>query len=459
MIFALLLLNLCKRGSTSEIRLLTEIKNVKLYSVNLRTVLRWDPVYGSAAAYFVQYKILGDNQWQNITDCWGTFETSCDLTLETSKPENAYEYHIARVRAETASGPSKWTETDGFHPIFDINIDPPTVELTSRQHSISINIIAPLALLRAKFRISQSAKKGSKKKIQYIIIVSAITELQKTYVTDENMWNITNLTPGTCYCISAKIEVVHINKTSHPSKEQCITLEGVKTKEIILGSVVPAVAILFLACLSRIYCKLNKYASHPQIQLPSALNLPGEKPKKESCFKEKKIVVPFIYEKLETVKYILEVKLNNCSNEMWDNRYVSKIQLKEEYINEDYNMTAGNIELHNPTYIKCFDESNHTSVLPTQGTSSPSMQELEESLLQSLAKPKNAVVYANLNKPTQPHHLRLPCINKNESYANCSIVEDPFQGKWGLCLQGGDELQESYCATSVSYAGLSSTLE
>nr|XP_033794795.1 interleukin-20 receptor subunit alpha-like [Geotrypetes seraphini] len=455
MISALLLLYLCNYGSTSQISLPTQIKNLKLYSINLRTVLQWDPLNSTVAVYFVQFQLHGDLMWQNKTDCWGMNLTFCELTPEFSNPENAYEYHFARVQAETAGGLSNWTETNAFHPIIHTNIDPPELELTPQLDGISVHIIAPVDMLRAKFGMSQSGYKASKKKIKYTIILSSRTEPKKIYEADESVWNISSLTPGNQYCISATIELAHIKKESQPSKEQCITLQGNLMKKIILGSVVPAVAILLVACLFRIYCKLNKYASHPKMQLPSVLNLPGPESKKDGSFKDKEIVfIPSSYETMEIVKYILEEKLNNCITEVWNSRYVSTVQQKKGYTNEECRGTEGNSELTNLTYAMCIDEINHTSELASHGTSSASKHEFP-----FIAKLENAMLYVNQDKSTEWNSRRLPGMNENHAYINHSITEDPFQGKWGLCIQGEKGLQESHCATSVSYAGLSSTFQ
>ncbi|XP_030050968.1 interleukin-22 receptor subunit alpha-2 [Microcaecilia unicolor] len=212
---------------TSKIGLPAQIKNLKFYSTDLRTVLQWDPVNGTAAVYFIQFKIYGDPEWQNKTDCWGMPETFCDLTPEFSKLENVYEQHFAQVQAETAGGLSSWIETGAFCPNDDKNNDPPTLELTPQLHGISVHIIPSVATQQDMYGM---ASKASRKKLKYIITLSSTTESQKTYVANENVWNISNLTPGERYCISVKTKLEHIDKISQPSKEQCIKLQ-VNSKE------------------------------------------------------------------------------------------------------------------------------------------------------------------------------------------------------------------------------------
>uniref|UniRef100_A0A803JZ85 Fibronectin type-III domain-containing protein n=1 Tax=Xenopus tropicalis TaxID=8364 RepID=A0A803JZ85_XENTR len=205
----------------SVVQLTLNVVNVHFSSVNFQAFLHWDAIDRADAKYFVQYKVYGDWQWENKSDCWGQQDNWCNLTTVMLSTEHEYENNIARVKAETANESSKWEKSQRFHPVFDATIGPPAVTLKTRHTSILLNITVPWEVQQSKYL------KESVNKMHFRITVSQKdSEITIIQVTTSSTWNISNLTPWSQYCLGVLMNFPDIKKTSLPSSEQCVLLKG-----------------------------------------------------------------------------------------------------------------------------------------------------------------------------------------------------------------------------------------
>ncbi|XP_075450926.1 interleukin-22 receptor subunit alpha-2 isoform X2 [Ascaphus truei] len=362
--------------------------------------------------------VYGESQWENKTDCWGMLETWCNLTPEMSRPENKFEFNFARVKAVTANDSSKWKNTPRFHPFLDTNIGPPAVVLTPTLNSISVNITVPVMIRQSKYTMGKK-----KKKVHFIITVSSLSELSRTYDTTENIRNISNLTPGSSYCISVAIEFWYMKKTSSPSPEQCVTLEGTIAKEIYLGSVAAALGVFIVVCILAIYLILDKYVFHPKMQLPSNLILHGLELKAIVHREEARVFFPSTFESMELTKYVLEAKEN--SNEKSQNkRYISTEPWKKEYVNcRQREIDPGvlcdtTVELRNLTYVTNASENNVTVDDTNDGISAQCMYQHMERFTQPLEILDYSTCHEKQSYFNDQIAFEQQCMNKGEPHIN-----------------------------------------
>ncbi|KAM7340768.1 hypothetical protein ACRRTK_001383 [Alexandromys fortis] len=118
-------------------------RNVQFQSRNFHNILRWQPgsfFTGNGSVYFVQYKMYGQRQWKNKTDCWGTTALFCDLTNETL---DLYEPYYGRVMTARAGSYSAWSMTPRFTPWWETKLDPPAVTTVPVNGSLLVLLRAP----------------------------------------------------------------------------------------------------------------------------------------------------------------------------------------------------------------------------------------------------------------------------------------------------------------------------
>ncbi|XP_041420033.1 interferon alpha/beta receptor 1-like [Xenopus laevis] len=266
-----------------------------------------------------------------------------------SSTEHEYENNIARVKAKTANESSKWEKSQRFHPVFDATIGPPAVTLKTHHTSILLNITIPWEVQQSKYLID------SVNKNHFIITVShKDLEMPIIEITTNNIWNISNLTPWSQYCLSVLMNFPEIKKTSLSSSEQCVILKGVEAKGLITGSLVAAIVAFIVACFLGIYVALNRYVLNPKTRLPSNLILQGLNSNEIIHIGDKHIFMSSEYENTELDKYTLETKESDQESPLCK-RYISMEPCRNYYVNcmqsELHHSSDKAFQLRNPSYI------------------------------------------------------------------------------------------------------------
>ncbi|XP_041115335.1 interferon alpha/beta receptor 1a-like [Polyodon spathula] len=214
-------------------------QNVKIKSVNLRSVLHWDPVSTEATAYDVEYKLVDFHQWSAIKECASTNKTECDFT------DSIHHYYNVqlRVRARSGSNTSAWAETKQFCPLSHTELGPPGVKLEVESGVLYVSISDPL-----ENSTNQSLKyyyEQLKYQITYWKEREKMIELDPSPSTSVRL---EELEPGAMYCVEVKAveDYYHVNnQVGKPSKVDCKTIYDNSPTKVVVPVVLGAV-IIFL---------------------------------------------------------------------------------------------------------------------------------------------------------------------------------------------------------------------
>ncbi|XP_051880845.1 interleukin-22 receptor subunit alpha-2-like [Pristis pectinata] len=200
-----------------------EPQQVNFKSTDFYNVLQWQKGshYSNNAVYIVQYKMYGERQWNNKTECWKIRRTYCDLTQET---KHFMEPHFARVQAQTANGQSNWVMSERIIPFWETAVGPPRIKLIPQARSILVKLLIP----RTPFR----SKNGSwitldklYNDVEYLIEISSnlVDNRSELYTATGITLNIRNLKPKTTYCVRAQIKIPIFSKVSEYGGKKCVT--------------------------------------------------------------------------------------------------------------------------------------------------------------------------------------------------------------------------------------------
>ncbi|XP_076015120.1 interleukin-22 receptor subunit alpha-2 [Genypterus blacodes] len=134
---AALLGSLCACLTTQVV--LPRPAHVRFESVDYRNVVLWTPASnGTALLYYVQWKIYGEPEWQDVVKCQGIQESRCDLSGLTSEPR---EWYYAKVHASSLpSSKSAWTLSPRFSPRWDTTLSTPGLKLNVTRHGIVVRV-------------------------------------------------------------------------------------------------------------------------------------------------------------------------------------------------------------------------------------------------------------------------------------------------------------------------------
>ncbi|KFV02679.1 Interleukin-20 receptor subunit alpha, partial [Tauraco erythrolophus] len=209
----------------------------------------------------------GVGKWIRKPECRNINRTWCDLSSETSDYEEQY---YASVKAFLNGMCSDWMETTRFNPLTDTKIDPPMVNVSSTEKSISIILTAPEMWKRSPEGESVSLLQVYPGLQYNVSVLNKKTKKRWFFSISNNTLVVPWLQPGTAYCVSAQIYVTTPLLHSGFSKEYCITTLKDKTADetitIIFGYVLPIMlAVLFISmtcyCVHR-YTHVSKQ-KHP----------------------------------------------------------------------------------------------------------------------------------------------------------------------------------------------------
>ncbi|KAM4730168.1 interleukin-22 receptor subunit alpha-2 [Anableps anableps] len=187
---------------------------VRFESTDYKNILHWAaPTNSSSLHYNVQYKIYGEIDWLNVSNCQGIQKHQCDLSCVTS---DTREWYFARVRASSVPSSSKsaWAMSRRFSPRWDTKISPPSVRLSTSKQGIVVQVKPSRVLVR---KMHNSVNYNI-----YVIHTSGKEEVYEMACCSHKL-TLTELKPKTHYCVQAQTVVTQHMKRSDRSSAKCIT--------------------------------------------------------------------------------------------------------------------------------------------------------------------------------------------------------------------------------------------
>ncbi|NXX41148.1 INGR2 protein, partial [Tricholaema leucomelas] len=170
-------------------------KDVRVYSYNFHSSLRWSPVEvdRGLVLYTVHFKTGAINQWGEM-NCTRISQTECSLPW--SLKERRWTL-VLRVRAELGQMTSDWVETDPFVAERNTTIGPPQVKnVIENSHSLLISVTPPFGSEAGEF-------------LQYHVSYweNATSTTVKETKTSSTLFKIGNLKELTLYCFRIQAEL------------------------------------------------------------------------------------------------------------------------------------------------------------------------------------------------------------------------------------------------------------
>uniref|UniRef100_A0A3B3U221 Interleukin-20 receptor subunit alpha-like n=1 Tax=Poecilia latipinna TaxID=48699 RepID=A0A3B3U221_9TELE len=180
-------------------RMLAPPGQVKFESIDYKNSLHWAaPTNSSCLQYYVQYKIYGELDWLNASNCQGIHRHHCNLSGATS---DVREWYYARVRLTVYVSAAK--------------ISPPTVKLNLSKQGVVVQVKASRVLMR-------KVHNGVDNNI-YVVHPGGKEEVYE--VASGSRLTLTELKPRTRYCVQAQTVVPRHMKSSDRSTAECITTD------------------------------------------------------------------------------------------------------------------------------------------------------------------------------------------------------------------------------------------
>ncbi|XP_032409298.1 interleukin-22 receptor subunit alpha-2 [Xiphophorus hellerii] len=188
---------------------------VRFESTDFKHILHWAaPTNSSCLQYHVQYKIYGELDWLNVSNCQGIQRHHCDLSAATS---DVREWYYARVRVSCAATGSKsaWAMSRRFSPRWDTKVSPPSVRLNSSKQGLVVQVKASRVLMR-------KVHNGVDNNI-YVVHPGGKEEVYE--VASGSKLTLTELKPRTHYCVQAQTVIPRHMRSSDRSTAKCITTD------------------------------------------------------------------------------------------------------------------------------------------------------------------------------------------------------------------------------------------
>uniref|UniRef100_A0A3B5M9P2 Interleukin 22 receptor, alpha 2 n=1 Tax=Xiphophorus couchianus TaxID=32473 RepID=A0A3B5M9P2_9TELE len=171
---------------------------VRFESTDFKNILHWAaPTNSSCLQYHVQYKIYGELDWLNVSNCQGIQRHHCDLSAATS---DVREWYYARVRVSCAA---------------TAKVRPPSVRLNSSKQGLVVQVKASRVLMR-------KVHNGVDNNI-YVVHPGGKEEVYE--VASGSKLTLTELKPRTHYCVQAQTVIPRHMRSSDRSTAKCITTD------------------------------------------------------------------------------------------------------------------------------------------------------------------------------------------------------------------------------------------
>ncbi|XP_061923652.1 interleukin-10 receptor subunit beta-like [Entelurus aequoreus] len=253
-------------GNRVGLAVLNAPRNVRLTSMNMNLVLRWDSPEDNTSGilYTTEYKT---SVAMYHVGCVNISTLECDFS-SLNIPLSLYGRYTGRVCARRGMDISPWVESNNITMDNDSIIGSPNVVLFSNGATIEIAIKDPAFAVSELRDVYSSAtynitywKDGQNEKA-----ISIINVLQNRVVLNK-------LDPWTKYCVKVQINAEGNSKVSKPSSTVC---ESTTTET--KSQWVPAVVTFFIMTLTAtlvgiavVYRKMISHLLCPQDALPSPL--------------------------------------------------------------------------------------------------------------------------------------------------------------------------------------------
>ncbi|XP_009905696.2 interferon gamma receptor 2 [Dryobates pubescens] len=259
----LFLLALGRASGTESSPYLPAPKDVRVYSYNFHSSLRWSPVEvdRGLVLYTVHFKTGAFNQWEEM-NCTRITQTECSFPW--SLKERRWTV-VLRVRAELGQVTSDWVETDPFVAERNTTIGPPNVKnVIENSDSLLISVTPPFGSEAADF-------------LQYHVSYweNATSTAVKETRTSSTLFKIGNLKELTLYCFRIQVELRTrsdrrlLGLQSVPKCHRTTLSEATRAGYIVLIFVFVLLSVsvgLFLLWRHR---KTIKYWSQPPLEIPA----------------------------------------------------------------------------------------------------------------------------------------------------------------------------------------------
>ncbi|KAL1770442.1 interleukin-22 receptor subunit alpha-2, partial [Sigmodon hispidus] len=196
-------------------------QKVQFQSRNFHNILCWQPrspLTGSGSVYFVQYKMYGQREWKNKTECWGTTALFCDLTNETL---DLYEPYYGRVMTAWAGSYSAWSRTPRFIPWWETKLDPPVVTTIQVNASLLLILCAPEFPYRNQNGRNTSMENYYDLVYRVFITNNSLEKERKVYEGTQRMVQIQGLALHSTYCVVAEIYQPMLDRKSPRIIKRC----------------------------------------------------------------------------------------------------------------------------------------------------------------------------------------------------------------------------------------------
>ncbi|XP_053936620.1 interferon gamma receptor 2 [Cuculus canorus] len=266
LLLLLLLLGSARAAGAESSPHLPPPKDVKVYSYNFHSLLRWSPVEvdRGLVLYTVHFKTGAFNQWVDM-NCTHISQTECSFPWSLKKRRWTV---FLRVRAELGQVTSAWVETDEFVAERDTTIGPPKVNsVTASSDSLLIRVTPPFGPEAGDF-------------LQYHVSYweNATSTTKKEMETSNALFKIRNLKESTLYCFRVHVELMTrlssqlLGQQSAPECSRTTISEATRAGYII--SVLLLILLFLILVLVGLFFlwkhrKTLKYWSWPPLQIPS----------------------------------------------------------------------------------------------------------------------------------------------------------------------------------------------
>uniref|UniRef100_H3A666 Interleukin 10 receptor subunit beta n=1 Tax=Latimeria chalumnae TaxID=7897 RepID=H3A666_LATCH len=246
-------------------------QNVKMHSVNLKNVLKWDPVkYGKGpVTYSVKFtrSIAVRTNFSSIYKDINTTESDLSSVL------SPYGNYSLQVKARFQNEESDWAKAPNFNPLYDTIIGPPVVSVASRSGFLDLGI-----------SISSSIDESEKMKSNYILHYTikywknATNSKVHMIETTQNSETLSELEPWTSYCVQVVANNVAFNKVGQPSPVICetTTSDGKSPAWLIVFAFVSAMAVITVGVTGIFFIffsisRITRYIFYPSYNFPEHL--------------------------------------------------------------------------------------------------------------------------------------------------------------------------------------------
>ncbi|XP_019731226.1 interleukin-10 receptor subunit beta-like isoform X2 [Hippocampus comes] len=244
-------------------------RNVRLTSMNMNLVLKWDSPEGVTGDLFYTAKCTTAVRKCHV-GCVNISSLECDFSSLNNFHPALYGRYIATVRAQRGAEHSSWVESQQMVLESDTVIGSPNVLLISNGATIRISIQDPafaVSDLRSVYGTASYNitywKDGQNEKAKSI---SSILQ---------NPIFLNDLDPWTKYCVQAQIIAERNTKPSKPSRTVCESTAGENTEAkavwvpalvtfLVMAMVVTLVgiAVVYRRRISHFLCPKDKLPAH-----------------------------------------------------------------------------------------------------------------------------------------------------------------------------------------------------